>query len=149
MIEVEEIMDESEILSPKEYMKKFNIPATLAFLPELYENKLQDLDASMYIQFCFYKGEWVIAGFRNGDGALGTIPEITDNYDKALFVKTITDTGIGNNIDINIMFSLSRTLEAKAIRECLNELFNFVSLGYGAALQKHRSVSWYIKGVKK
>ena len=149
MIEVEEIMDESEILSPKEYMKKLNIPATLAFLPELYENNLQDLDASMYIQFCFYKGEWVIAGFRNGDGSLGTIPGITDNYDKALFVKTVTDTGIGNNIDINSMFSLFRTLEAEAIRECLNELFNFVSLEFGAALQKHRSVSWYVKGVKK
>lgn len=89
MIEVAEIMDESEILSPKEYMKKLNIPTILAFLPKLYENNLQDFDASMYVQFCFYKGEWV------------------------------------------------------------KELFNFVSSGYGAALQKHRSVSWYVKGVRK
>lgn len=147
--EVEEIMDESEIFNPKEYMKKSNIPTILAFLPKLYENNLQDFDASMYVQFCFYKKDWVLAGFKNGDGALGTMPEIADNYDNALFVKTITDTGIGNNIDINSTPLLSHTLEAKAIGECLKELFNFVSSGYGAALQKHRSVSWYVKGVRK
>lgn len=31
MIEVAEIMDESEILSPKEYMKKLNIPHYIGF----------------------------------------------------------------------------------------------------------------------
>ncbi len=148
--EVEEIMDESETFNPKEYMKTCsNVLPMLVFLSTFYRNMRTDNTKKLFVQFCFYKGEWVIAGFRNGDGSLGTIPAVTDHYKDALFVKTVTDTGIGNNIDINSMFSLFRTLEAEAIRECLNELFNFVSLDFGAALQKHRSVSWYVKGVKK
>lgn len=149
MIEVEEIMDESETSSPKEYIKSLNIPAILAFLPKFYEDMLQDPDARMYVQFCLYRGEWVIAGFRNGDGSLGTIPAVSDHYDKALFMKAVTDTGIGNKIHINDTSHLQNTPEAKAIKEGLKELFDCVFSACGAPMQQHRSVSWYVKGVKK
>lgn len=147
--EVEEIMDESETSSPKEYMKSLNVLPMLAFLPKLYEDMIQDETARLFIQFCFYKEEWVIAGLRDGAGSLGTIPAITDHYDDALFVKTITDTGIGNNIHINSMSHLHDTLEAKAVREGLKELFDFVSAPCNCTAQAHRSVGWYVKGVKK
>ena len=114
--EVEEIMDESEIFNPKEYMEKYNIIPMLSFIPKLYEDKIRDKAEKVYIQFCFYKGEWVLAGFKDGDGSLGTIPGLTDYYRNALFVKTVTDTGIGNNIDINNK-NLSQKLEELILDE--------------------------------
>lgn len=147
--EIEEIMDESETFNPKEYIKNLNIQSMLAFLPNALKDTMQDPTNPIYIQFCFYKGEWVLACFRNGDGSLGTIPAITDNYNRALFVKTVTDTGIGNKININRGSSLCDTLEAKAIKEGLKELFNLVSSPYINVLQEHRSVAWYVIGLKK
>lgn len=147
--EVEEIMDENETFNPKEYMKKYNIIPMLSFLPKLYEDTIRDKAEKVYIQFCFYKGEWVIAGFKDGKGGLGTIPALRDYYSNALFVKTVTDTGIGNNIDINIRSILAHTLEAKAIKEGLKEFFDLVSPTSSNSLQAHRSAAWYVKGVKK
>lgn len=147
--EVEEIMDESETLSPKEYRRSLNISAIVAFLPTLYKHMLQDPTAKMYIQFCFYKKDWVLAGFKNGDGCLGTINAIANHHDKALFIKIVTDTRIGNKLNINSISHLSDTLEAKALRESLKELFNFVSTPHVTVMQKHRSVAWYVKGVRK
>ena len=147
--EVEEIMDESETFSIKEYIKKYNIIPMLAFIPKLYKDRIRDKAEKVYIQFCFYKGEWVLAGFKDGDGSLGTIPALTDYYRNALFVKTVTDTGIGNNIDINSRANLAYTLEAKLIRDGLKEFFDFVSAPSASPLQAHRSVGWFVKGVKK
>lgn len=147
--EVEEIMDESETSSPKEYMKSLNVLPMLAFLPTFYENMILDNTTRLFIQFCLYKEEWVIAGFREGAGSLGTIPAVYDYRDKALFIKTITDTGIGNKININSASHLRDTLEAKAIKEGLKGLFDFVSAPVLSPLQEHRSVGWYVKGVKK
>ena len=147
--EVEEIMDESETFNPKEYIKKYNIIPMLSFLPKLYEDRIQNKATRLYVQFCFYKGEWVLAGFKDGDGSLGTIPALTDYYRNALFVKTVTDTGIGNNIDLNSRSNLAYTLEAKSIRDGLREFFDFVSPTNSNPLQAHRSAGWYVKGVKK
>ena len=147
--EVEEIMDESETFTPKEYIKSLNIPAILAFLPTFYENIILDNTTRLFIQFCLYKEEWVIAGFIDGAGSLGTIPAIYDYRDKALFIKTVTDTGIGNKININSGSHLRDTLEAKAIKEGLKGLFDFVSAPVLSPLQEHRSVGWYVRGIKK
>ena len=147
--EVEEIMDESETFNPKEYMKKYNIIPMLSFIPKLYEDRIRNKAEKVYIQFCFYKGEWVLAGFKDGDGSLGTIPTLRDYYSNALFMKTVTDTEIGNNIDINNRSNLAYTLEAKLIREGLKEFFDVVSLTGSNPLQAHRSAGWFVKGVKK
>lgn len=149
MIEVEEIMDESETFSPKEYMKSLNVPPVLAFLPKFYMNMIQNSTDRMYVQFCFYKEEWVLAGFRDGDGSLGTLPGVSDNYAKALFIKTITGTEVCNEIHIDSTFRLQDKLEAKAIKEGLKELFTFVSVTHANTIQGNRSVGWYVKGVKK
>lgn len=146
--EVEEIMDESELFKPKKWISLDVLPI-LAFIPKLYEDRIRNKAEKMYIQFCFYKGEWVLAGFEEGDGGLGTIPELTDYYKNALFVKTVTDTGIGNNIDIYSRANLAYTLEAKLIRDGLREFFDFVSPTSSSPLQAHRSACWYVKGVKK
>lgn len=147
--EVEEIMDESETFSPKEYMKSLNVLPMLAFLPNAFQKTIHDTSAKMYIQFCFYKGEWILAGFRDGDGALGTVPGVRDDHNNALFMKTITDTGIGDKIDIDNTSRLQDTLEANAIREGLKELFVFVSATFTIVPQESRSVGWYVKGAKK
>lgn len=147
--EIEEIMDESETFSPKEYMKSLNIPSMLAFLPKAYTNMIQDPVYKMYIQFCFYKKEWVLAGFRDGKGALGTVPGVDDDRNNALFIKMVTDTGIGNKIDINSTSRLQDTPEAKAMREGLKELFVFVSATFTSVPQEGRSVGWYVRGLKK
>lgn len=149
MIEVEEIMDESEIFSPKEYMKSLNVPSMLAFLPNAFQKTIHDTSARMFIQFCFYKGEWILAGFREGEGSLGTVPGADDDHNNALFMKKITDTGIGDNISIDGTQCLEDTIEAKAIREGLKELFVFVSMGCVCSIQEHRSVGWYVRGAKK
>lgn len=147
--EIEEIMDESETSSPKEYMKSLNVLPMLDFLPRFYRNMIQDETARLFVQFCFYKKEWVIAGFRDGDGSLGTIPAVINHYDDALFIKKVTETGIGDNIYINSIAHLYNTSEAKAIREGLKELFDYVSAPCWNPQQTHRSVAWYVKGVKK
>lgn len=147
--EVEEIMDESEIFNPKEYMKTCsNVLPMLVFLSTFYRNMRTDNTKKLFVQFCFYEGKWVLAGFEDGNGALGTIPAVTDYYKNALFVKTVTDTGIGNNIDINSRSRLQDTLEAKLIREGLREFFDFVSASCSSPLQEHRSVGWYVRGIK-
>nr|DAH13199.1 MAG TPA: hypothetical protein [Caudoviricetes sp.] len=148
--EIEEIMDESEIFNPKEYMKTCsNVLPMLVFLSTFYRNMRTDNTKKLFVQFCFYEGEWVLAGFTDGNGALGTIPAVTDYYKNALFVKTVTDTGIGNNIDINSRSRLQDTLEAKLIKEGLREFFDFVSAPCSSPLQEHRSVGWYVRGIKK
>lgn len=146
--EVEEIMDESESLSPKEYIKSLNIPAMLAFLPKAYESIFHGTTAKMYIQFCLYHDEWVLAGFREGDGALGCVCGISNNYNNALFMKTITDTGIGRNIEYLLCSRLSQTPEALAIRKELGNLFNYVSIPNDSPAQNHVSTGWFVKGLK-
>lgn len=146
--EVEEIMDESENFNTKEYIKSLNIPAMLAFLPKAFRSMLQDTSAKMYIQFCLYHGEWVLAGFKEGDGSLGCVPHIRDNYSNVLFMKTIADTGIGKNIELLFWNRLSQTPEALAIRKELGNLFNFVSIPNDSPAQNHVSTGWFVKGLK-
>ena len=147
--EIEEIMDESEIFSPKEYMKSLNVLPMLAFLPNAFQKTIHDTSTRMFIQFCLYKGEWVLAGFRDGEGLLGTVPGVDDDHNNALFMKKITDTGIGDKIGIDSTPYLEDTIEAKAIKKGLKELFNFVSPPCVTPKQEHVSVGWYVKGVKK
>lgn len=146
--EVEEIMDESENLNPREYIKSLNIPAMLAFLPKAFKSTIHDTTTRMYIQFCVYHGEWTLAGFKEGDGTLGCARGVTDYHNNALLMKSITDTGIGRNIECLLSSRLAQTPEALAIRKELWNLFDFVSIPNDNPAQDHVSTGWFVKGLK-
>lgn len=137
--EIEEIMDESESYRPGDALRNSSNADVLLLLPREYR-KAQP--TRMFLQFIKYKGRWVVAGFREGDGALHNDPEDCCE-DSALFIYPINMP-----VDYVINEDCSQNFIVKEIQDCLNALFKEVN---SPRLDPDypQEVSFYVRGIRK
>lgn len=137
--EVEEIMDESESYRPGDALKGNSNASVLSLLPREYRKAKPD---RMFLQFTFYKGRWVVAGFHDGDGALNNDPEA--NYaDSALFIYPINMP-----VDYVINDDCSQNFIVKEIQDCLRVLFKDVGSPH-LDPDDPKDLSFYVRGVRE
>ena len=137
--EIEEIMDESESYRPGDALKNNANADVLLLLPREYRKAKP---TRMFLQFIKYKERWVVAGFRDGDGALNNDPEDCC-ADSALFIYPINMP-----VDYVINEDCSQNFIVKEIQDSLLALFKEVG-SPRLDPDTPQEVSFYVRGIRE